>query len=64
MAKIKELNINGTVYAMYQIEESRIYLKIVQPLFKRDYLKNENLTISIIELVENVSIKQAGFLNI
>lgn len=60
----KELNINGTVYALYEIQDHVLYLKPVKDLVKKDPKKSEDLTIFLIQQIEPQKIKEVGFLNV
>lgn len=61
---IKDLTINGTVYAKYQILDKVLYLKPVKNIGKLNNQKSEDLTIFLIQQIEPEKIKEVGYLNV
>lgn len=63
---IKELNINGKVYAMYKIRGNFLFLKMIIQIVPGDgnEIKSEDLLIHIIQLIENVKLHSVGYLKI
>lgn len=63
---IKELNINGEVYAKYEMEGSTLFLKMIIQIVegKDNVIKSENLLINIIQLVEKRMFNTVVYLKI
>ena len=61
---IKDLTINGTVYAKYQILDKVLYLKPVKNIGKLNNQKSVTLTIFLIQQIEPEKIKAVGYLNV
>lgn len=63
---MKELIINGTVYAKYEIDNNNLFFKMINQIVKgkRNERQSEDLLIHIIQLVENTKFYWVGYLNI
>lgn len=61
---MKELNINGKIFAKYETENSRIYLKNYIYIFPENKSLSEDIAINIIQVLENTHFTEAAYLNI
>jgi hypothetical protein len=61
---IKPLTINGTKYADYQVEGTRIYIKLRRNLAGANAAETEDFLIHLVRLTDNVKITEASYLNI
>lgn len=63
---MKELNINGQVYAKYEIDGSNLSIKIIIQIVKGkgNEKQSEDLLIHIIELVENTKFNMVCYLHV
>lgn len=61
---IKELLINGVLYAKYQILGTNLFLKLETELSPGNEIESENKTIAIIQLIENTNLTCVGYLNL
>jgi len=63
---VKDLNINGVLYAKYEIENNILYLHMIQK--KITALSNETETedfiVWIIQVIENTTVTALAYLNI
>lgn len=68
MSEVKDLTINGQVYAKYHIRKNQVssimYFKLLIPIFHTDESASEDYLINLIEMVENTVVDEVGFLNI
>lgn len=62
---MKELIINGKVYAKYEIDERGLFFKMTEQIIqgKGNEMQSENLLIHIIQLVENTKFGWVRYLN-
>lgn len=61
---IKDLNINGIVYAKYTIDKNILYLNPLKRFFKKDEVQSEQIMVHLISLIEEtkfVSIAYSEF---
>lgn len=63
---MKELIINGKVYAKYEIEGSILFLKMIIQIVegKGKEIQSENLLIHIIQSIENKKLHSVSYLNV
>lgn len=61
---MKELIINGEIYAKYEYEGYHLYLKVIKQLIKGNDEKSENLAVYLIQYVENKKFYCVSYLNI
>jgi len=61
---MKELNINGKIYAKYEIEGSRLYIKMIIQIVKGNEKQSEDLLIHIIQLIEDIIFFEVAYLNV
>lgn len=63
---MKDLNINGQVYAKYKIDGSMLFLKMTIQIVsgKGNERQSEGLLIHIIMLVENKKFHSVSYLNV
>ena len=59
----KELKINGKLYAKYQLDGRRLYLKTIGQLHVTAH-QNEDLIIHLIQLIEKTQLQTVSYLNI
>ena len=66
MPEVKQLTINGTVYAEYQIIGNAIYFKMMIQIIEGEGNEeaSEDLLLKIIYMVEKVDFEYAGYLNV
>lgn len=60
----KELNINGTVYALYEIDNGTLFLKITKDIVECDPLQNESFIVAIIQKIEPENFGYIAYLNV
>lgn len=61
---LTDLNINGTIYAKYQIKDKILYLKMISPFYGKSIFESEEIAMSLIDLIEDETITHAAYLNI
>lgn len=63
---MKELTINGKVYAKYEMEPGRLFLKMEIQIVpgSGNEQQSENLLIHLIQLIENTKFHAVGYLNV
>jgi hypothetical protein len=61
---MKDLNINGKIYARYEMDGSRLFLKVIIPIVRESERKSEDLLIHIIQLVEDRKFHSVSYLNL
>lgn len=61
---MKELNINGQVFAKYEIEGDALFLKMIIPIVKDNARESEDILIFIIQQIESVELKSISYLNV
>ena len=61
---IKELLINGKLYAKYELKGDHVFLKMIIQVFKSHEGDSEDWLISVIQGIEGVKITKASYLNI
>ena len=61
---MKELIINGKVYAKYEMDGTMLYLKMIIHMIKGDPIESENLLVKIIHSVEDRHITSVSYLNV
>lgn len=61
---MKELIINGKVYAKYEMDGKTIYLKMIIQMLKDYPNVSENLLVNIIQVVEERSFTRVSYLNV
>lgn len=62
--KIKELNINGIVYAKYQVGDSILFLKVVKQIIPKNEFESENFLVKVISSVEKKKFQYMSYLNL
>lgn len=60
----KELNINGTVYALYEIDNGTLFLKTTKDIVECDPLQNESFIVAIIQKIEPENFRYIAYLNV
>ncbi|NOT36426.1 MAG: hypothetical protein HOP11_03500 [Saprospiraceae bacterium] len=61
---MKDLIINGLIYAKYEIDGDTIYIKMIIQVIPESSVASENALIYIIQLIENTIFNKACYLNI
>lgn len=61
---MKELIINGKVYAKYEMDGKTIYLKMIIQMLKGYPNESENLLVNIIQGVEERHFTRVAYLNV
>lgn len=61
---MKELIINGKVYAKYQVEGMTLYYKMIILIYEYSKVESEEMIIKIIQSVENREFLNVGYLNV
>lgn len=61
---IKELNINGVVYAKYLIENGIIFINVTKDIIEGNKKESEEFLILLISKLEDEPFSSAGYLNL
>ena len=61
---IKELNINGVVYAKYLIENDIIFINVMKNIIKESAGESEDYLIFLISKIEDKQFSMASYLNV
>lgn len=61
---MKELIINGIVYAKYKIEGHTLYIKMIKKIIRRSEKKSEELLVDVIQSIEDTKFFFLGYLNV
>lgn len=61
---MKTLTINGDLYAKYEIEGDRLFLKMIKEIIPGNPEKSEDWIITTIQLINSTSFKMVGYLNV
>ena len=60
----KDLNINGVIYAKYQIENDMIFINVQKNIIKDNAGESEDYLVFLISMIEDKQFSSAGYLNI
>lgn len=61
---IKDLTINGTLYAKYTIDEKILFLKVIKNIGAYTVGESEEIYFNLIRSIEGVAIEGMAYLNI